>query len=194
MSVTLVETPAAANANTYATEAEALAYFAARLPLAAPWSGVTDKTAALAMAARVLNVFVQASRTLVYGDNRVPYYVTRRAWTGTPTTITQALAWPRTGMYDVNGNAIGTMVIPQALKDAQIELAGQLAAEDTTLDNDIRARGIKSISVSSVSISFKEMISQHVLPDAVWMLLPISWLTDELYVPAQVAMFDVVPD
>lgn len=190
MAVTLDATVAGANSNTYATEAEANAYFAARLPLNPPWDDADDKTAALAMATRVLDLFMQPLRVFMPGPP--PHYLTRRRWTGAPATTTQRLAWPRTGMYDQNGNAIPSTVIPQALKDAQCELAGLLIIQDTTLDNSVAVQGIKSVSAGSVSVSFKDMITQHVLPDSVWWLMPASWFTDEIYSPALPALFDVV--
>jgi hypothetical protein len=92
----------------------------------------------------------------------------------------------------VAGSAGRVMIIPQELKEAQSELAGQLLMADTTLDNSVIAGGIKSVSAGSVSVSFKDMIEARVLPDAVWNLMPPSWFTEELYVPAQKAIFGVV--
>lgn len=81
--------------------------------------------------------------------------------------------------------------IPQELKDAESELAGQLLMADTTLDNAVIVGGIKSVSAGSVAVSFKDDIAAHVLPDAVIALMPPSWLTDELVSPALSAQFDV---
>jgi hypothetical protein len=191
MPVTLVTTVAGATSNSYATQAEADAYFNARLPLEPPWEDADDPTAALATATRVLDSFVQPLRILVRGDGG-DFYITRRQWTGAPATTTQRLAWPRTGMYDKNGNAIPSNVIPEDLKFAQSELAGLLLISDTTLDNAVRVGGIKSVSAGSVSVSFKDMIEQHVLPEFVWFLMPASWFTDEILTPARPALFDVV--
>jgi hypothetical protein len=189
MSVTLDATVGGASSNTYCTEAEATAYFNARVPLATPWDEVEDPTAALAMAARVLDALAQA-RTYRQGDKMI----TTKAWTGSPATTTQRMAWPRIGMYDANGNAIPSTVIPIDLKNAQAELAGQLSLSDTTLDNAATVQGIKSVKAGSVSIDFKDMIEKHVLPDSVWWLLPASWLTDEIYASALSALFDVVSE
>lgn len=189
--VTIIATPGAANANSYETELEANDYFDARLPLVPPWDDADDPTAALAMATRVLDSMSVARRTLRKGCDCNIYYTSRR-WTGTPATTTQRLAWPRTGMYDANGNAIPSDVIPQALKDAQSELAGQLVIADTTLDNAVGVGGIKSVKAGSVAVTFKDDIAAHVLPDAVMNLLPPSWFTDELVEPAMQALFDVI--
>lgn len=196
MPVTIVATPGASNANSYTTLAAAEAYFESRIGIPA-WTEATNdqKNALLVMATRVLDAFGQPFKWIVNcGDGCSAHYRVRRQWTGTPTTTTQVLSWPRTGMFDRNGNAIGTMVIPQDLKNAQAELAGQLATADRTLDNDIVAYGIKSIRAGSVALSFKDMVEAKVIPDAVWNLMPASWFTDELMFPVLQAQFDVVSE
>jgi hypothetical protein len=182
--------------NSYATAAEAATYFETRIPLPIPWVA-SGQEAVLIMATRVLDALAQPYKTFFAGPP--PYYRVRRAWTGTPATTTQRLAWPRVGMYDANGNLIPSNVIPQALKDAQAELAGQLLSADRTLDNDIVAQGITSIRAGSVALSFKEGggTSSQVIPDAVYNLMPVSWLTDETYETVYDAsdssiLFDVV--
>lgn len=82
--------------------------------------------------------------------------------------------------------------IPQELKNAQSELAGQLLMADRTLDNDVIVQGIKSIRAGSVSVTFGDALVQQVIPQAVFDMLPVGWLTDELFIPAVPAMFDVV--
>lgn len=189
---TIIATVGGATSNSYETQAEANTYFDERLPLSTPWVASGDTAArALIMATRVLDAMNSPHRMLRKGcDCR--YYYTNRQWTGAPATATQRLAWPRTGMYDNNGNLIASDVIPQALKDAESELAGQLLMADTTLDNAVAVGGIKSVSAGSVSVSFKDDIAAHVLPDAVLNLMPPSWLTDELVESATPALFDVI--
>jgi hypothetical protein len=97
-------------------------------------------------------------------------------------------------MYDANGNAIASTVIPDDLKDATAELAGALGTSDTTLDNDVIVQGITSIKAGSVSLSFKDMIETHVIPDMVWSLMPASWFTDEIITMEKTALFDVVSE
>jgi hypothetical protein len=143
------------------------------------------------MATRVLDMMAVPHRTLRF-LNGMHFYYTSRQWTGAPTSATQRLAWPRTGMFDRNGNAIGSTIIPQELKDAESELAGQLAITDTTLDNATIVGGVTSVRAGSVAVSFKENIDAHVLPDAVLALMPQSWFTDELVEPALPAQFDLI--
>jgi hypothetical protein len=177
-----------AASNSYETYAEANAYFADRIPITPAWVA-SGNEAYLLTATRILDALAQPFQTFMPGNP--PYYRVRRQWTGSPATATQRLAWPRIGMYDANGNAIASNVIPQALKDAESEFAGQLLKGDRTLDNDVIVQGLTSVKAGSVSLSFKESIIPQVIPDAVYNLMPVSWLTDELYVPANPAFIEV---
>lgn len=189
---TLVATPGAADANSYLTLAEALAYYETRTEVAG-WEDADDQNVLLMMATRVLNAMTRPIVTYVPASGgRAAYYKTSSTWTGTPSTTTQKLAWPRTGMYDANGNAIAVDAIPQDLKDATAELAGALGASDSTLDNDVIVQGITSVKAGSVALTFKDMIETHVIPDMVWNLMPASWFTDEVISMEKTALFDVV--
>jgi hypothetical protein len=180
-------------ANSFETLAEAQQYFDTRLPMAG-WDDADDQTVLLIMACRVLCAQLTPMTRLVRPTTGAPYYLTRVTWTGAPATTTQKLPWPRTGMFDANGNAIPSNVIPQELKDAQSEFAGQLGTSDRTLDNDVIVQGITSVKAGSVAVSFKNDIEMYVIPDAVWNLMPASWFTDEIITPARPAEFDVVSE
>ncbi len=191
---TLVSTPGAANANSYLTLAEATAYFETRLAVPG-WENADDQSVLLMMATRVMDAMLRPHTTYVMAKNGVAaYYVTTRAWTGAPATTTQKLAWPRTGMYDANGNAIADTVIPVDLKDAVAELAGSLGTSDSTLDNDVIVQGLTSVRAGSVALTFKDMIERHVMPEMVWSLLVPSWYTEEVITMQQTALFDVVSE
>jgi len=178
--------------NSYETRIGAQAYFDTRLPVSG-WDDADDQDVLLIMATRVLNASLQPGKSIIYpAKDGVPYYLIRRTWTGVPATTTQALAWPRIGMFDANGNPIPSDVIPQALKDAESELAGQLGLSDRTLDNDVSLQGLTSVRAGSVALTFKDYIERKVLPQAVWDLMPPSWFTDELVVPAIQGEFDVI--
>lgn len=182
------------SSNSYATLAEAATYFDERIPLPTPWVASGDSSIrALIMAARVLGSF-SSVKTILRVDGTSRYYQTSAMWTGAPATTTQRLAWPRTGMFDRNGNAIPSNVIPSDLKEAQAELAGQLLMGDLTLDNTVSVGGIKSVSAGSVSVTFKDMIERHVLPDGVIELMPTSWFTEVGYASLYVGLFDVVSE
>jgi hypothetical protein len=91
----------------------------------------------------------------------------------------------------VPGTGGNVYVIPAALKEATAEFAGQLGSTDRTLDNDVIVQGITSVKAGSVAVTFKNEINPQVIPDAVYNLMPQSWLTDELYVMANAAFFEV---
>lgn len=195
MAVVIVATPGAANANSFETLAEALAYFETRFGVPGwdvEWELVDNQSAMLVMATRTIVSLFSPRRALVRDKDMGPYYRTFPTWTGSPASATQALPWPRIGMFDRNGNAIASNVIPQALKDAESEMANQLAKADRTLDNDISIQGITSVKAGSVALTFKDNIEVKPLPDAVFNLLVPSWLTDEIITPAWPAEFDVI--
>jgi hypothetical protein len=183
-----------ANSNSYELLSEANTYFDERLPLNPPWVASGDNAIrALLMATRGLEQFGQAMKLLVPATGGVAaYYRVARRWTGLPASATQRLSWPRIGMFDNNGNPIPTDVIPQELKDAESEFAGQLLKSDRTLDNDVITGGITSVRAGSVSVSFKDQIFKQVIPDAALGLLVPGWLTDETVEAASPALFDVI--
>ena len=176
----LVTTPGAANADSYASVAELDAYLAARVPTATLATGTTaQKEAALRAAARVLDAsFV---------------------WTGTAVDSTQALTWPRNGMFTRNSFAIANTVNPVDLKNAQCELAAQMHAVNLTADNEALKQGITSVRAGSVAVTFKETDKSstesadidirlmdpalawaaRAIPDAVRLLLVASWYVRE---------------
>lgn len=178
MSVTVIATPADPLANSYCTVEEADAYHDARLH-ATDWLVSGDvKAAAVVMATRLLDAYYSWTGSVLTapptpGLPQGAY----RAWTGAASTETQALCWPRTGMYSRNGYALGSGEIPQPLKDATAEFARQLIAADRTLDSDAEVQGLRSVRAGSVTIAFRDMITSKAIPDAVHTLLVPSWTT-----------------
>ncbi len=181
--------------NSFGTLAESAVYFATRSTIQA-WEDADDQSVLLIMATRVMEAsFASPKRILMRNVLRgsvQAYYRTSPTWTGTPASTTQALSWPRDGMYTRNGVLIPSNVNPQELKNAEFELAGQLAISDRTLDNDVIAQGLTSVKAGSVSLGFKSDFEFEVIPGAVWNLLVQSWLTDELYEPALMAEFAIL--
>lgn len=195
---TIVATPGAANANSYLTVSEASAYFDSRVPGAVfdAWDNSDRREALLINATRLIDKLLLPDVKELFYQNGVAYYRVHPAWTGLPAMVTQRLCWPRTGMLDQNGNAIAASVIPQDLKDATAEFAGQLAVGDRTLDNDVVLQGVRSIKAGSVAMTFDTagLAASYVLPSAVYNLLVPSWYTNETYEPALAAILDVVTD
>jgi hypothetical protein len=102
----------------------------------------------------------------------------------------------RTFTVPVNVTQAGTggrvTYIPLTLKEATAELAGQFLAGDRTLDNDVIIQGIQSLKAGSVAISFNKDMLAQVIPQAVYDMLPSSWLTAEGFEYVIQALFDVV--
>ena len=92
----------------------------------------------------------------------------------------------------VAGTGARVSWIPSDLKDAESEFGGQLLGGDRSLDNSVIVQGLTSVKAGSVSLNFKQEIMPQVVPDAVFNIMPQSWLTDELYVLANEALFEVV--
>ena len=178
-------------ANSYCSYAEANTFFDGRIPIVPPWIA-SGGEAYLITATRLLDNLSQPFKTFFPALGGSPaYYRVRRQWTGLPATATQKLAWPRIGMVDANGNSIPSNVIPQDLKDAESEFAGQLLGGDRSLDNSVIVQGLTSVKAGSVALAFKQEFMPQVVPDAVFNIMPQSWLTDELYVLANAAFFEV---
>lgn len=158
MAVTVIATPGAVDANSYETLAEYKSYLESRLHIPAAVDEADDDTMnrALVMGTRVMN-----------GE---------LCWTGAAASTTQSLPWPRSGMLDRNGNAIGIGVIPQALKDMLSELATLLIVADRTAESDVEAEGLERVKAGPVDVTFKDDFTHKaVVPAAVTALGVPSW-------------------
>ena len=124
----LTVTPASATANSYATVAEADAYLAVR--------GDTSTWTALTPGAKEAKLQWAA------------IYLDTLTFKGTRSTSTQALQWPRIGVWDRDGFDVDG--IPQALKNAQAEMAFQLIANDWT--QGLGPVTNETLSVGSISL------------------------------------------
>ena len=194
MAFTLDASVGGVASNAYLTVAEYLAYLETSFDFDET-ATAPDDAATLGMATRLMEALYSPSRRLIRpAPPAYPYYLVRPPWTGAPASTTQALLWPRTGMYNRVGVAIASNVIPQELKNATAELTRQLKKSGgVTDDYDVAVKGISSVKAGSVSVSFRDNVDiLKVIPDIVFSLLVPSWLTDELYENASVALFDVV--
>lgn len=111
----LVTTPGAADANSYNSVLEAEAYIAT-LTYAKGWPTSNEGIEA---------VLIQAATRM----NTLGLKGTRAA-----SEEDQALAFPRSGLYDRDGFAIASNVIPRAVKTAHIELALWLGQKNRNAD------------------------------------------------------------
>ena len=127
----LVTTPGAVNSDTYASLAEATAYVGT-LTFAGKWPSTEAAQEALLKQAAL------KMETL--------------SWKGTraSSVASQALAFPRIGLYDQDGYTIGSDEIPRAVKNAQIALAVWLAKKDRTADPSPANLKVGSLEISGV--------------------------------------------
>lgn len=130
--------------NSYVTLEEAVNYFAARMYSAA-WDAATsgDKEASLLQATRMLdeNFF----------------------WAGEVTVGGQDLRWPRTGIYDMDGQIIASDLIPQAIKNATCEQALYLLTLDPTQKPSLTMQGFKTASAGNLSVE----ADRNMIPDLI---------------------------
>lgn len=153
MTLVLDPTVGGANANTWATLAEAEAYLEGRLNLGS-WATAEDETKNAAL--------VQAARRL-----------SRERYHGLPVTSTQALAFPREGLEDERGELIAEDVIPRGVKEAQIEEALALVRSPARQDPSALA-GFASIGVGPIALATKQAApsANALTPAAVQYLRP----------------------
>ncbi len=138
-------TPKDPAADGYLDVAEADAYFAKRL-WASAWTGATtaDKEAAIKWATAILD---------------------RKSWKGTVTDSAGALRWPRSGVFDLDGDLLDGDTIPQFLKDATAELAIHLITKDRTTDTG--TEGFSRIAIGSISLDVDKFDRPDELPPSV---------------------------
>ena len=153
----LVITAGSATANAYVSLVVAEQYHLDRPAVGLTWTAASDaqKNAAILWATKLLDSLYD--------------------WTGYVVSSTQALLWPRYGMWYPSGYYVPSDIIPVQLQQATAEYARQLLVSDRAGDSDIETQGISSISAGPVSISFTDSVHAKVIPDAVYNLLPPEW-------------------
>jgi len=112
------------------------------------WDKITDddiKKAAILWATRILSHF---------------------KWVGAPTTEEQALPWPRTGIYDLDGRAQDEDLLPEWLLLATAELTYHLGVGDRM--NDAGTEGFSKIKLGSINLEINpndrpDLIPQYIL-------------------------------
>lgn len=147
--MTLIATPGAVNANTYADQAYADAYFASRL-------GSTEWVSADSEAREA--ALIQSTVML---DSMFD-------WFGQRTDEDQALRWPRAWCEDRDGYTIDDDVIPECVKQAQSELAKFLI---TNNGYSAESRGVDRITVGPIRLDFDNAASSLPIPSVVLELL-----------------------
>lgn len=151
MAVTLDTTVGGASSNAYCTLAEAETYMESRLHKA-NWTAAADadKNSAIAWATRIL-------------DEQLD-------WDGMVYSESQALRWPRTGVYTRDGYLISEGSIPTFLKNATAEFAFKLIEEDRT--EDYSMAGLKKIVIQgAIELTADQSIQKPEIPDSVYKMV-----------------------
>lgn len=170
MAIAVIATVGAVNANSFQTVAEIDLYFQGRVPESVRTSWLdadsNDKDAAAVMATTYMTAMID--------------------WSGYPTTLTQALPWPRNSMLARNHyQYILSNVIPQEVKNAHAELARLLLLTDRTAELDQQIEGLAQVKVGPINIGFRNpsgkgssRIPFQIIPDFIIELLVPSWVED----------------
>lgn len=78
----------------------------------------------------------------------------RQRWVGTKTDSAQALDWPRTGVYNEEGDLLDPDVVPQFILDATCELALALILKPSLMNEYDANTNIKRLKAGSAEIEF----------------------------------------
>jgi hypothetical protein len=154
MALTIDATAGGTSANCYCTLAEAQAYHESRLHSLTTWEAADDgeeKTPALIWATRLLDDLVN--------------------WIGTKTSDDQALRWPRSYVYDIDGVQIGADTVPNWLKEATAEFAYHLLGEDLTIDSNRDLMGFEQVKIGPLMVKVDKYTQKPVLPKSVALMI-----------------------
>jgi len=149
----VVETGAGlSTANAYCTVDEADLYHEKHL-YASDWTSATDdnKEIALMWATRLLDENVR--------------------WNGRVMSDDQALAWPRSQVYTIEGYSVASNTVPQFLKNATAEFARNLISEDRTLETNRDLMGFKELKVGDLQLTVDTYKGKPLIPPSVWSII-----------------------
>lgn len=152
----LIATAGATNANTYATMTQAEDYIENRLHTE-NWddSDDNDRESALIWATKLLDRLCN--------------------WDGTRVSADQALRWPRSYVYDPDGNSLDASTIPQFLVDAVTEFALFLIGSDFTITYDRSTSPYKQLEAGPLNVVFNadagSITKKSMIPESVWIIV-----------------------
>jgi hypothetical protein len=146
------------SANSYVTLSDANSYFDTRLH-GAVWTSASDdnKNRALIWATRLIDATVR--------------------FTGQKTNPSQALEWPRTGMFDRDETAISASTIPDLLKVITCEVALTLLSSDRLQESEAAVAGLSSLRAGPVTLNFKDAIpAPAAVSEGIYRMFIFSWI------------------
>jgi hypothetical protein len=160
ITVTVEDGTSKADANSYASVAEADTYFATR-PRSSGWSDLTAD---------------EKAQHLIYGTRILDHAI---EWMGLPSSYAQALAWPRylsqyrhplpgPGVIETEYPSLDGSSIDPWLKTALFELAMNLIASDLTEEPALR--GIRRLNVGNGAIEIEADTSREARQVPRWVL------------------------
>lgn len=76
------------------------------------------------------------------------------AWSGSKTSSSQPMAWPRTGVTDIDGNPVAVDAVPKAIENAMYELAAQLAGDPTIATAVQSGSNVHRVEAKGVGVQF----------------------------------------
>jgi hypothetical protein len=132
--LTLTTTPGDAGANSYASVADADAYFATRVPNEL-WEAVTDD---------------EDRKRLLIATTR---HLDTADWDGEPTFPNQRLKFPRTGLTDSDGRTIDSLTYPRLLVEATCEELYAFLTHGITKDRNAVDKLLRFETLTAGSIS-----------------------------------------
>lgn len=162
------------NSNSYIDVGPASDYLQANIHVFAAWTGLTN---------------LQQQELLVWATR---YLDQRATWNGVPTSQylanpdetnliatwavppapatvpAQSLRWPRAGVFDVDGNAIASNVIPAALQQATAEMARYLIQNDRSTERP--QDFLTELKVDVMTLKFRDAVLPIVPSEISYML------------------------
>ena len=138
----LVATAGASTANSYVTVAAATAFLHERLDTD-PWYA-EGSTGDGSLAQRREAGLIWATQLL---DDQMQWY-------GTPTSLTQALAWPQTGQVDRQWQALDAATVPRVVQRATAFYALELLRGTTASSTSGAGDGVKRRKVGDTEIEY----------------------------------------
>ena len=95
-----------------------------------------------------------AKETALIKAQRFLTQLYRGQWKGERIASTQALDWPRNGVYDADGYLLTSTTVPSAVKEAQVELAVRALTAGLISDVATTDAGIASEASSVGGVSY----------------------------------------
>jgi len=157
------------NANSYVDVQTATDYLASNIHVAASWASIStlNQQQLLSWATRYLDQRAtwNGTQTSLYLAN--PAYTNLvDTWASIPAPGTgvpqQSLRWPRSGVYDVDGNPIESNVIPPALIAATVEMARYLIVNDRSSERP--QDGLTELKADTITLKFLPDYTLPIVP------------------------------